>query len=253
MIKNWDELSESLSIEIKKEIAETYFREKIFLEEKWNLFKEEIEQLKGLYKRVFNNSWRVFFLLNKDEDLVAEFEKITDFPLRETCKLSKEVFAKEFNLPEEVLKKKLFANVTSSFALTTKSKFVKLFFTVYKRFSKVLEDFILKLKKLKKAYQELEEETQNFYKRFDLSYILNFFHKLSGESLEIGSIEDKEKVWSSLTEALKIEKAPSLELLFKEFKPLPNFAEIYHKLSLLSKKSYELYPENAKTILSYVY
>jgi hypothetical protein len=253
MIKDWDEFSESLRIEIKKEIAENYFREKVYLEEKWNLFKEECDQLKKLYKRVFNNSWRIFFLLNKDEDLISAFEKATDFPLREVCILSKEIFSKEFTQPEETIKKKLFSNITSSFSLTTKSKFVKLFFTVYKRFSKVLKEYLLKLENLKKFYQELEEETQNFYKKFDLSYILSFFNRLSGEGLEIGAIEDKEKVWSSLSEALKIETPPPLDLIFKEFKPLPDLGKVYQQLSLFAKKAYELYPENAKDILRHVY
>jgi len=39
MIKDWEEFSDSLAIELKKEIVENYYREKLYLEERWNLIK----------------------------------------------------------------------------------------------------------------------------------------------------------------------------------------------------------------------
>lgn len=252
MNKDWEELSESLALELKKEIAESYYREKAYLEERWNLIKEDYEQVKKKYRRVFNNVWRINFLLNKDGRLIEIFERLTQVPVLTLCETSKKVFPLSFNIPETELKKKIFNIFVSPFAFTSKRKFVKLFVEVYKRLKRVTEEYNKELEKITNLYKTMEEETEDFYKRFDLSYILDFFQRLSETREEIGYIENKEKVREELSKILKIEKPPPPYELFIKVNPLPEVEKIYDNLVELAKESFKLYPENATEILKYV-
>ncbi|MFN3406707.1 MAG: hypothetical protein ACK40E_03140 [Caldimicrobium sp.] len=40
-MKPWEDLAEALSTEVKREIAESYFQEKLSLEQAWEEFKEK--------------------------------------------------------------------------------------------------------------------------------------------------------------------------------------------------------------------
>ncbi len=254
MYKNWEDIYESLALELKKEIAENYFSEKVYLEEEWNSFKELLEELRTKQKKIFNNAWKIYFML-QDYDLVEEFEKITNFPLKEVISQSKILYEKIYNIPEENLKKKLFANEISPFALTTKGKFIKIFFNIYKRFFKVLQEYLKNYQKIEKLYNILKEETENFHKKFDMSYILSFFNKLNLSELEceLGTLEDKEKIWKEISERLKIKIPEEFEKDFKKYNNIPEFSKVYSKLSKLIKKAFERNPEKAKEILKLVY
>lgn len=105
MEKNWEEFSESLALEIKREIIENYLSEKLYLEEEWGNYQTLLENLKKSQKRIFNNTWRIYFILNKDESLIKEFENITSFPLKESYKKSLQLYKEIYEISEEELKK----------------------------------------------------------------------------------------------------------------------------------------------------
>ncbi|MCD6489718.1 MAG: hypothetical protein J7K20_03205 [Thermodesulfobacterium sp.] len=251
MEKNWEDFLENLALETKKEIIENYLSEKLFLEEEWKSYQNFLENLKKLQKKVFNNAWRIYFLLNKNTDLIEEFEKITSFPLKDTCKKSMEMYKNTYGISEKELKKKLFSNIFSSFGFTSKGKFVKLFHNIYKRFYNVLLNYLKEYKKAEKRYNILKEETEKFHRAFDLSYILNFFKKLE-ISEEMGEIENRKKVIEDLVEKLKIPIPEALESNFTKYSLIPSPTKIASKLSQLAKRSFKKNPENAKEILSFL-
>ncbi|MCD6548909.1 MAG: hypothetical protein J7K10_05515, partial [Thermodesulfobacterium sp.] len=216
MEKNWEEFLENLALEIKKEIIENYLSEKLFLEEEWENYQNFLENLKKFQKKVFNNSWRIYFLLNKDTNLIEEFEEITSFPLKDTCKKSIEIYKNTYGISEKELKKRLFSNIFSPFGFTSKGKFVKLFYNIYKRFYNVLLNYLKEYKKAEKRYNTLKEETEKSHRAFNLSYILDFFKKLE-ISEEMGEIENREKVIEDLVEKLKIPIPKALESNFTKY------------------------------------
>ncbi len=252
MDKSWDDFYESLAAEIKREIAENYFAEKLYLEEEWNSFNTVLEDFKKIQKELFNNAWRLYFML-KDPVLVEEFEKLTGFPLKETCFQSKELYPSFYNISETELKEKLFKELFLPFAFTTKGKFSKLFYNIYKKLYESLEKYLKEYKKLERYYTILKEKTEEFHKKFDLSYILSFFNKLAASHPEIGKPEEKEKIWEELAEKLKIQTPPPLEEIFKKYKRIPKPSQLYFKLPKLAKKAFNNNPEEAKEILKLVY
>ncbi len=250
MEKNWEEISENLALEVKREIIENYLSEKLFLEEKWKDYEDLLDTLRDAQKEVFDNSWRIYLLLNKEEVLVKDFENCTSFPLLESCEKSLELNKDVYDISEEELREKLFSNIVSPFALTLKGKFVKLFCNIYKFLVSILNNYLKEYKKVGKAYTILKEETDKFHKAFDLSYILNFFEKLEMPKEEIGAIEDREKVIEELVEKLKIPIPEPPEHAFINYSPIPPLSKVSSKLSKLAKTSFEKNPENAKKILN---
>ncbi len=254
MNKNWEDIYENLSLELKREIAENYFSEKLYLEEAWNSFKELVDEFRIKQKKVFNDAWKIYFIL-KNGDLIEDFEKITGFPLKEVISQSKRLYKKIYDLPEDELKKKLFSQELSPFALTQKGRFKKIFFNVYKHLFKNLKDYLEDYNKMERLYNALKEDTERFHQNFDMSYILNFFNKLelSESEEDLGGIEDREKVWEEITEQLKIKIPEEFIKDFKKYKMIPETSKVYSKLSKLVKKVLERHPERIKEITSLVY
>jgi hypothetical protein len=252
MEKDWEDFLEGLTSEIKREIVENYFSEKLYLEEEWKTYESLLENLKKIQKRIFNNAWRIYFILDKDENLIKEFENLTSFPLKMSCEKSLEFYENTYKLPEKELKKKLFSIIFSPFGFTFKGKFVKLFYNIYKRLYKILNNFLKEYQTVEKTYNILKEETEKFHKSFDLSYILGFFERLEIPEAEIGGIENKEKIIKDLVEKLKIPIPEPLNLYFLNYPPLPLPSKVSSKLSQLAKISFEKNPENAKEILSFL-
>jgi hypothetical protein len=252
MEKDWEDFLEGLTSEIKREIVENYFSEKLYLEEEWKNYEGLLENLKKIQKRIFNNAWRIYFILDKDENLIKEFENLTSFPLKTSCEKSLELYENTYKLSEGELKKRLFSNIFSPFGFTLKGKFIKLFYNIYKRLHNILNNYLKEYKRVEKTYNILKEETENFHKSFDLSYILGFFERLEISETEIGGIENKEKIIKDLVEKLKIPIPKPLNLYFLNYSPLPLPSKVSSKLSQLAKISSQKNPENAKEILSFL-
>lgn len=241
-MKEWEELSEGLSMEIKRELAQAYFSDKVALEKTWEDFLKDLK--KELAKKEENliiNSCRLVFML-KDEALINEFEKITGFPLR-VC-YSPEI------LESSNIKRKVFSEIEGiPFGLTSKSRFVKLFLKIYENLYKAYLSYINTLKDFEEEYQVLKEETEKFHKRYDVSSILGFFERLEKETQEISTPEAKDELYKSLNEKLKINTPKPPSQLFEAYSPPAEPSTIKYSLSQLAKKAFEHHQKAAKELL----
>ncbi|BAU22832.1 hypothetical protein THC_0437 [Caldimicrobium thiodismutans] len=240
----WEDIAEALTGEVKREIAENYFTEKLALEKAWTDFEEEVKAFSKKEEALILNVCRLVIMLEKDE-LIQEFEKLTQFPLK-SC------YYPEV-LKSSNIRRRLFQRLgTLPFGLTSKSRFTKLFLKLYEDLFKTYKEYIKNLKDLDEEYLTLKEETQAFYKRFDLPSILNFFSRLTEGTSEIATPQEREKTYEELVKSLKISipEAPSKKY---ELYPEPrNPGEITSDLIKLAKKAFELHQASAKEVLSLV-
>lgn len=244
-MREWEELSEGLSQEIKKELAQAYFANKVALEKAWEDFLKELnKELTKKEENLILNTCRFVFML-KDEDLINEFETITRFPLK-LC-YSPEI------LESSNLKRKIFSEIKSvPFGLTSKSRFVKLFLKIYENLYKAYQVYINTLRDLEKKYQVLKEETEKFYKRYDVSSILGFFERLEEGTQELTVPEAKDELYKSLSEKLKIKISKPPSELFEIYNPPVEPSKIRYSLSQLAKKAFEHHQNDAKELLKLV-
>ncbi len=198
-MKSLEELYETLSGEIKRELAQSYFSEKITLEKTWESFSQGTSKEFFQKKKILMISvCQLVFMLN-EESLIAEFERITGFPLK-IC-YSPEI------LESTNIKRKIFSQIKGvPFGFTSKSRFVKLFLKIYENLYKAYQNYMNTLKDFEEEYTILKKETENFHKRYDISSILGFFEKLEEESPLIRLPQMKEDITSislrSLTKKL---------------------------------------------------
>lgn len=244
MSRDWENLAESLSIDIKKEIAENYFNEKNYLEEEWEYYQKELfKKLQKKEERVVLNGCRMLILLGEKE-LWEEFERITGFSLKN--------FYDSQILKSYGIKRSLFKKLKAPFGFSSKSKFVKLFTNVYRDLETAIKDFLKELNEIKKYYERLKTETQAFYQKFDLFAILGFFRRLEGGNFSIGPIESIEKTYETLAESLKIKIPPPPEEMVEKVKPIPPFLEVSSEIVKLAKKAFEKHQREAREIIELV-
>jgi hypothetical protein len=240
-IKGWEDIAETLSSEVKREIAEEYFSEKKFLEESWENYQRDIKEMDKLEERLLKNVFRLVMML-RDDDLIEEFKKITGFDLK-GCYFQQV-------LESENLKKILFKKLGAPFAFTTKNRFVKLFLEIYKDLQESAKAYDEKLKAFQEYYEELVKDTEAFHKRFDISAILGFFSKLSsGEQPEIGETEDKGQIYEELSSKLKIKKAPPPTAIHTEYVEPRPLRDISGELIRLAKTAFNRHKWEGKELL----
>ena len=241
-MRSWEELSEILSGEIKREIAQAYFSEKVALERTWeDFFKELKKELAKKEENLILNVCRLVFML-KDTSLVDEFEKITGFPLK-TC-YSPEI------LESANIKRKVFSEIKEiPFGLTSKSRFVKLFLKIYENLYRAHKSYIDTLKNFEEEYQILKKETEKFHKQYDITSMLGFFEKLGEESPSINVPQEKENIYKSLSEKLKINIPDPPSKLFELYPPPSEPSKIKFSLIQLAKKAFKHHQDAAKELL----
>jgi len=240
-IKDWQDIAESLSSEVKREVAEHYFLEKKFLEESWEAYQKELKEMDKLEEKLLKNICRLVIML-KDDELIDDFREITGLDLKE-CRIE-EIFT------SENIKKRLFKELGAPFAFTSKNRFVKLFLKIYKDLQNSVKAYNDKLKDFQNYYQELAKETEAFHKRFDLSAIFNFFSKLSAsETADIGETEDKGKIYEELSSKLSVKKPSYPTLIYRVYKEPKPLSEISGELISLAKTAFSRHKKESKEIL----
>ncbi len=244
-MSEWEELSEGLSIEIKRELAQAYFSEKVALEKTWEDFLKDLKkELAKKEEKLILSICQLVFML-KEESLIDEFENITRFPLK-AC-YSPEI------LESSNIKRKVFSEIKNvPFGLTSKSRFVKLFLKIYENLYKAYQNYINTLQEFEQEYTILKEKTENFYKRYDLSSILGFFERLEGGIPEIATPESKDELYKSLSEKLKIDIPKPPSQLFEVYNPPVAPTTIKYSLLQLAKKAFENHQKAAKELLKLV-
>lgn len=239
----WEDIAEALGLEVKKEIADAYFSDKISLEREWAEYKEELKKLAKSEEALVLNACRLLLML-QSEELIKDFEGITNFSLRE-C------FHPQI-LESSNIKRKLFKGLQKPFGLTSKSRFVKLFFEIYEDLVRSYKKYIKHLQELEERYSELKGRTADFHKRYNLGEILSFFGRLSGPGMDLGPIEEKEKIYEELRASLRIPIPESPSETGGQYGLPRELREVKSALRDLAKRAYEHHQEKAKELLKIV-
>ena len=231
MAKEFENLYEQLETEIKKEIIENYYTEKVYLEEKWREYEEILKELKEEEKKLVQALANLSFLLN-DPFVLEKLEKMLGISI-------------SFLLKENAVS---FQKIPLAFAFTKKGKFKKAVLKVYEYFYKTVREYLKKFKEAKVWYEKVKTETESFHKNFDIKNILNFFSRLGDSASE--SIDDKIKACQELSQILKIPIPEPPEKGFPFFNLPPSPKEIKGELFKIAELYFKKHPEEAEKKLA---
>ena len=239
MNNGFEDLAESLSIEVRREIAERYFTHRKVIEEEIEEYQEALKEFEKEEEKILREFLRLMCLL-KDPDLLEQFEKITSVSLH--------TLYDEYILSSPTIRKRLFRKLRSK-GFTSKGKFLRLFEDTYKRLLEILPLYQKKWYNLKHWSERINEDIKEFQKEYNLESIFAFFSSLekSSPSEMVVAIESGSR--SGLEELLRFSRVPSPEGRYIELRKLPPWREVSGKLIALAKKAYQRHTGEAKEIL----
>ena len=238
-LTTYEDLAESLSQEIKREIAERYFIHRKVIEEDLEAYLQELEAFGQEEERVLRELLRLILML-RDPDLLEAFEKETGLSLRP--------FYDEYLLDSPNIQRRLFRKLKSK-GLTSKRKFLHLFEDTYKRLYQKAFEYRKKSQELRLEAERIQKDIEDFQKQYDLGSIFSFFEALDSSGVSLGGIEEKDKVLEELGARLAFPKVPYPEEKFLVLEKLPPWKEVGSALRRLAKEAFQRHRGEAQKIL----
>ncbi len=236
----FEDLAESLSLEVKREIAERYFTHRKIIEEEIEEYFKTLKEFEKEEEKILREILRLIFIL-KDEDLIERFGEITGKNIK--------TYYDEYMLSSSYIRKRLFRELKSR-GLTSKGKFLRLFESTYKRLLEKLPKYQKQLRSLKAWARRLNEDIEEFHREYDLGSIFFFFRAL-GESRpsELAGPVPEDQIRESLEDRLRFRRVPSPESKFVDLEGLPPWRKVSGDLLRLAKEAYRRHTGEAKKLL----
>jgi len=236
----FEDLAESLSLEVRREIAERYFTHRKVLEEEIEEYLRELKEFEKEEEKILREIVRLIFML-KDEDLVRRFEEITGKSVRS--------YHDEYLVYSPTIRKRLFRTLRTR-GFTSKGKFLRLFEDTYKRLVAGLPEYQKKLRALEVWAKRINEDIEEFHREYDLGSIFGFFRSLEGERpSELAVPVQGEESGRGLEERLRFRPVPLPRSRFLDLEGLPPWKKVSGALLHLAKEAYSRHTGEARKIL----
>ncbi len=210
-----EDLSAILSLEVKKEIADRYFRFRKIIEEDTLSYRQQIITLALSLENSIGIDFVCIYSLLRDDDLISTFFDITG--------LSERFFFEcEINTSQEMRRKILAGRKIHG--LTKKSRFVNLFFDTYTNLLDHIDNYRAEFEALKDDYETICEQINIFYRNNDISSILQFLRGLDlsvEHDIDYSGANDGMNNFCNLDDKLRLYPPNSVEDLIPRISAVP--------------------------------
>ena len=167
-----DDLSTILTFEVKKEIADRYFGFRKIIEEDSHLYRQNIIALSlDLESSIGFDLVRIYTIL-QDDDLIHSFFLISG--------LCERFFFDSYINKSASVRKRLFSGLKLR-GLTRRSRFANMFLDTYATLHRHILDYRTALCRLTCDHDMLREEINLFYRKNDITGIMQFLRGLGME------------------------------------------------------------------------
>lgn len=231
-----DDISSLLSFEIRKEIADRYFRFRKIIEDDTHTYRQNIITLSLNLESSIGYDLVCMYTLLQDEDLLRIFFDITGLSERY-------FFECEINTSCILRKKALQGRKIHG--LTGKSRFRNFFFDTYESLYDHIAEYRSILDALSEDYDTIREQINMFYRKNDISGILQFLRSLDG-SWE-GQLEGRGPIAGmdcqcNLDEKLRLHPPDPVDELLPTFSAIPPLKGVRSKLKRLVNTAWSRRP-----------
>ncbi len=234
MAKFTQNFLKELGSELRKEVAEDYYINKVYLEEEWKVYEEILEDVEKEFKKFLLSLFK-FYIIGKQLKSEEKLEKLLGLSFKD--------FEKFFPEKDSL---EIFSQESLPFALTFKGKIKKFLLNLYKELFSNYLAYKERFKQAEKWYKKLIKETERFYRNHDLSYILRFFNGIEEENLAIQEVTNKEEIFEKLKEKLKLSLPPPPEEKFVKMPELESPENIKPYLITFVEKLFTYHPDETK-------
>ena len=166
-----EDISAALSFEVKKEIADRYFRFRKIIEEDTFTYKQKVIALSLTLEDTIGFDLVCIYSLLKDDDLIHLFFELTGIAER---------FFFECDINTSPALRKKILRLRKIRGLTKKARFVNMFFDCYASLRLHIDNYGATFEELSEEHDVIKEQINLFYKNNDINTILQFLRGLDG-------------------------------------------------------------------------
>ncbi|MEJ2690692.1 MAG: hypothetical protein P8130_12245 [Deltaproteobacteria bacterium] len=225
------DISTILSYEIRKELADRYFGFRKLIEEDKESLQQKVrfEERTRLQKIAFVLV-RIYLLLG-DEELIGEFLNLSG--------LEEEIFYDPYFLESPTIRQKVFEGVTSR-GLTRSGKFKHLLVDCYETLEREVAAYRQQYADLLDEQAMIHETIKLFYRKHDLSTIMDFLRKmdLSAGGATLPEWGGDAGGCATLSEKMQIHPLEPLDKMLLPLPPVTPLPRIREALRGLAEKAY---------------
>ncbi|MEN8140040.1 MAG: hypothetical protein ABFR97_02340 [Thermodesulfobacteriota bacterium] len=230
-----NDITDFLSIEIKREMADRYFTFRKMIEEDNSALSKGIALSVSIEQMIVIDLSRLYILM-QERDLIDQFIELSG--------LQHPYFFDDYLIGSPTIKARLFQDV-KVWGLTWGGRFKKMFLECY-------DDLVRHVDKFRSIYTELaneqamlKESIDLFYRQNDISAILGFLRGMDtpaiGGGLEGGIDQGFNQ---SMSDKMQIKPPPPLNLRLPMFPPLIPSEQIKSQLKGLASQALEYHPKD---------
>ena len=234
-------ITDALTYEIKRDIADRYFGFRKLIEEDTLALSEKIRQYRViLEKRISFDLIRIYILL-RDEGLIQEFLALANLP--------EEIFYDPYLAQSPTIRKRVVEGVRFR-GLTKKACFSNAVIDCYKRLVDHVDQYRAQFAELVVQQETIRAEIDLFYKKNDLGSILSFLRGLGdavNSSLQ-GGLEPN--LASDLENSLRISPPAPIDQSLPVISPLPPLSTIRRQLNAIVQQAFSRQGQDVHDYLS---
>jgi len=230
------DITEFLSYEIKKELADRYFGfRKLIEEDKGNLEQDLRHSSQTIGNRIVIDLTRIYILL-QDDNLISQFLEVSG--------LGEKFFYDPYIPTSPTLRAKVFMGVKAR-GLTTSGRFKNLLMCLYETLAVDIEEYRQRLTELIDSQEAIEEEIKLFYKKNDISTIMGFLRAIDGDQTTHGSLQGE--LTNGFSERLekKMRVMPPIKVVdeLPIIPPITPLPQIKKKIKKLAEQALKLHSD----------
>jgi hypothetical protein len=234
------DISKFLAYEIKKELAERYFGFRKIIEEDIQMLNEGIKKQNSTVEQKIGHTLSRIYIILKDEKMIQTFFKLSG--------LEEKLFYDPYLSESINIRKRVFEGVKVK-GLTRSIKFKKLLFNEYGALVKQVKEYREKYILLQEDQEVIEEEIKLFYKKNDLSSILDFLRTIDHHNTHSELNNPNEPgLTRGLEEKMKVKAPIPVEHFLSLIPALTPLKDIRGELKKLAKMAFTLHGDNVPGI-----
>jgi hypothetical protein len=222
-----EDISSLLSFEVRKEIADRYFRFRKIIEDDTHNYKQNIITLSLDLESSIGYDLVCIYALLQDEDLLHIFFTISGLSER---------FFFECDINTSTILRKRIIQGKRVHGLTGRSRFRNFFFDSYESLHAHIADYHQTLCRLSEDWDTIREQINLFYRNNDITGILQFLRNLDGSQEVVFDAQGhipKAECQCNLDEKLRLHPPDPVEELLPIIAEIPSLKEVRSRLKNL--------------------
>lgn len=228
------DITDFLTIEIKRELADRYFTFRKMIEEDHANLDKDIADSVSIEQKIVIDISRIYILL-QNRGLIEQFIELSG--------LQQDFFYDEYLTRSPTIKARLFQDIRV-WGLTWGGRFKKMFVDCYEELARHVEKYREKYAQLADSEAMLKETIDLFYRQNDISSIMSFLRGMDSMAGVGGGLQGTidSGFDESIEEKMRIKHPTPLALRLPFFPPLVPAEQISSQLKKLANQALENHP-----------